>query len=170
MVGAVVCAAIGLRLGWTATLPVWAVIGAVGTLLAAVDWRTRQLPGAIVNPCLLFSAALIIAISAGTADWASLLFAAGGWAVAGGLFGLIWLVSPRSLGHGDVRLAALLAMCLGWCDATALLPALFLALVLAAGAGLLLRLGRWLHRGQPIPLGPFLIAGAVTAVLLSQSA
>ena len=164
--GAAVCSALGLRLGWTTALAVWALLGAAGTLLAVLDWRTRQLPGAIVNPCLLIAAVLIAALSATAADWPALLRAGTGWAIGGGLFGLIWLASPRSLGYGDVRLAALLGMALSWLSATAPLPGLFLALVLAAATGTAMRVSRRLDRGQHIPLGPFLIAGSIAAVLL----
>ena len=163
--GAVVCGSLGLRLGWTAALPVWVLLGAAGALLAVIDWRTLQLPGAIVNACLLLAAAWIVAASVVTGDWHGLQRAVAGWAAGGALFGLIWLASPRSLGYGDVRLAALLGMSLSWLDAATPLPGLFLALVLAAAAGLLLRATHHLDRGQPLPLGPFLLAGAVAAVL-----
>lgn len=167
--GATVCAGLGLRLGWTPALPVWVVLGAAGTLLAGIDWRTRQLPGVIVNSCLLLVATLAGTASVVTADWLGLLRAAAGWAVGGALFGLIWLASPRSLGYGDVRLAALLGMSLNWLNSAAPLPGLFLALVLAAANGLLLRATHRLERGQPTPLGPFLIASAVVAALLQPA-
>lgn len=143
--------------------------GSAGTLLAGIDWRTRQLPGVIVNSCLLLVATLAGTASVVTADWLGLLRAAAGWAVGGALFGLIWLASPRSLGYGDVRLAALLGMSLNWLNSAAPLPGLFLALVLAAANGLLLRATHRLERGQPIPLGPFPIAGAVVAALLQPA-
>lgn len=166
LTGAAICGELGLRLGWTAALPVWVLLGAAGVLLADIDWRTRQLPGAIANPCLLATAAWIGTASVVTADWGGLLRAAAGWAAGGALFGLVWLVSPSSLGYGDVRLAALLGMSLSWLDAAAPSPGLFLALVLAAATGLLLRATHRLDRSQPIPLGPFLLAGAVAAAVL----
>lgn len=164
--GAAICGGLGLRLGWTAAMPVWVLLGAAGVLLAGIDWRTRQLPGAIVNPCLLITAVWIGIASISTADWNGLLRATAGWAAGSALFGLLWLASPASLGYGDVRLAALIGMSLSWLDAAAPLPGLFLALVLAATTGLLLRATHRLHRGQPIPLGPFLLAGAIAAALL----
>ena len=166
VIGGAVCGGLGLRLGWTLALPVWVLLGAAGTLLADIDWRTRQLPGAIVKPCLLLAASWIITTSLLTGDWAGLQRAATGWTAGGALFGLTWLASPRSLGYGDVRLAALLGMSLTWLDAAAPLPALFLALVLAAVTGLSLRATHHLNRDQPIPLGPFLLAGAVAAAHL----
>lgn len=109
---------------------------------------------------------LIVGPSLVTADWAGLAQAGAGWAAAAVLFGLLWFASPRNLGYGDVRLGALLGLALGWSSATALLSALFLTLVLAAAVGLAMRAAGRLEADGMIPLGPFLIAGSVAAVLI----
>jgi leader peptidase (prepilin peptidase) / N-methyltransferase len=84
-----------------------------------------------------------------------------------GLFLLGWLAALRSLGYGDVRLAALLGLALGWLGWAALLLALFAGLLLAAAGGGVLALSGRLQADHQLPFGPFLLGGAVLAVLVS---
>lgn len=163
---AAVCGLLALRLGWAPALPAWLVVGSVGALLSVIDARTRLLPAAVVNPAQVAVAAALLAAAVTTSDYSPLLRAAGGWAVAAGLFALTWLASPSSLGYGDVRLAALLGMALGWLGWAQLYVALLLALLLASLVSTVLLLRRRLGRRDLIPLGPFLVAGAVAAALL----
>ena len=82
-------------------------------------------------------------------------------AVVFAIFYLLALASPRSVGLGDVKLAALLAGYLawhGWLTAFAGLAGGFLAAGIAALV--LLALGR-ADRSSHLPMGPFLIAAAV---------
>jgi leader peptidase (prepilin peptidase)/N-methyltransferase len=72
------------------------------------------------------------------------------------------LVSPASLGMGDVKLALLLVLGLGGLATQALVLGLLAA---AFGAVLMLRYGRSAAR-RSLPLAPFLSGGAAVAVLL----
>lgn len=169
VVSGAICGLLAARLGWSPDLLVWLLLGAVGTLLGEIDWRTQQLPAALVNPTLLTTAALITGTSAATSDWTGLIHAGAGWAAGTTLFGLAWLASPRSLGYGDVRLGALLGTALGWGSAAAAISGLFLALVLAAAIGLIMRAAGRLQSDGLIPLGPFLVAGSIAAVLVQPT-
>lgn len=148
-----ICGLMAARLGWSPEMLVWVLLGAVGTLLAEIDWRTQQLPAALVNPTLLTTTALIGGTSTATSDWTGLVHAVARWAAGAALFGLAWLASPRSLGYGDVRLGALLGTALGWGSAAAAVVALLFALVLAAAAGLSMRAVGRLQSDGLIPLG-----------------
>lgn len=74
----------------------------------------------------------------------------------GGLLWLLALVSKGNVGGGDIKLAAVLGLFLGW-------PLGFLAvllgLLLAGFAGVLLLATRLKGRKDPLPLAPFLSAG-----------
>lgn len=166
---AVTCALLGLKLGWSAALPGWLYLGAAGNLLAVIDWRIRRLPAGVVNPSQIAIALGLAAAAAATSDWASLLRGVAGWAVAGGVLLVGWLVQPGTLGYGDVRLAALLGMALTGLSWTHLSLAFFLALLSAAGAGGVLAVTGRLDADHHMPLGPFLIAGAVVTVLLGSA-
>ena len=82
------------------------------------------------------------------------------------LFAVAAVVRPRDLGMGDVKLVLLLGALLG----REVLPALAIGFCLVAAAGLVLlaRYGRPALR-RYIPLGPFIVAGAVAILLLSGS-
>ncbi len=87
--------------------------------------------------------------------------------VAAGFFFIIWSVSRGSwMGFGDVKLAFLLGLLLGF---PKILVGLFLAFILGSIIGLLLiSLGKKTIKSQ-VPFGPFLIAGSLVALFWGQS-
>lgn len=70
---------------------------------------------------------------------------------------------PVAMGFGDVKLAALVGVMLGW---ERLLVGLFVAVALGAVTGLLFRLTRSV---RVLPFGPFLATGAVVSLLLGDT-
>ena len=98
--------------------------------------------------------------SAVTHDWNRLLvgaIAAAAWFV---LFFAMNFVSARILGFGDVRLAPLLGLALGWLGVGYVIVGFFLANLIGALVGtILIALGK-IKRDQPVPYGVFLAAGS----------
>lgn len=143
--------------GWTA---VEAATAALLVWVAAIDVETHLLPNWLVLP----ATALVLTASA-LFDRSSFVEHAVWMVVAGGFFGLAAALRPRDLGLGDVKLVLLLGALLG----REVLPALAIGCSLVAGAGivLLIRYGRPALR-RYIPLGPFIAAGALAALLLSH--
>jgi leader peptidase (prepilin peptidase)/N-methyltransferase len=130
-----------------------------GVALTVIDVQTLRLPNGIIVPSWVLVGALLAAESArcgqpGRAVTALLASVAS----AAALF-LPALVLPASLGMGDVKLAGLVALLLGWSGWGAVVSGLVAGFVLAAGTGLLLVLTGRIGAQQPIPLGPFLIGG-----------
>jgi len=135
-----------------------ACVVAILVELAAIDLERRILPNRIVVPALLAVLAAQLALDP-SFYYVTLLCAA-----AAGLFLLLPSLFRRgAVGMGDVKLAALIGAALGPLAASAL------AIGLTAGgaAALLLVLRSRDALRQEIPLGPFLAAGAIAAVLLS---
>lgn len=91
----------------------------------------------------------------------TLLSAALGALVPAAFFLFLALVSRGGMGGGDIKLAAVMGLFLGWPQ---VLPAVFLA-ALAGGlvGGVLLVTGRK-KRKDPIPFGPFLALGSILMV------
>ena len=88
---------------------------------------------------------------------------AGGLALAGFYF-LLMVISPSGMGLGDVKLAVSLGTLLAWFGWRVLIAGGFVGFLLGGLAGLVVLLsGR--SREDHIPFGPFMIAGAVLAVL-----
>jgi leader peptidase (prepilin peptidase)/N-methyltransferase len=76
---------------------------------------------------------------------------------AGGLLGLIALVTRGAMGAGDVKFAAALGAGLGY---PLILPALFYGIVAAGVAALLLLVTRRARRRDFMAYGPYLALGA----------
>lgn len=73
---------------------------------------------------------------------------------------LLAFISRGGIGGGDIKLAAVIGICLGWPDGTV---AVILGCLLAGLAGLTLILLKVKSRKDVIPLGPFLGAGTLIA-------
>ena len=138
---------------------------ASGIVLTLIDLDTRRLPHAITGSALIVCAALLgLAVLLG-ADSASLLRALVGAAALWAFYAAIRFVRPDGMGGGDVRLAAVVGLMLGWLGWGPLLVGAFAAFVTggAFGVGMLLR-GR-AGRRTAIPFGPWIIVGAWIGVL-----
>ena len=161
----VLFAAAAARFGSTWALPAYLVFFASLVAVSAIDLEHHIIPNRIVYPTIFVSVPLLAAAGALTGDWhrfgQALLGAALAWLA---LFA-IHVVSPAGMGFGDVRLAFVLGLFLGWLGLSKVLTGLFLGFFLGAVIGLLLIALRLRTRRDHIPFGPFLAAGAVVAVL-----
>ncbi|MFI5054145.1 MAG: prepilin peptidase, partial [Acidimicrobiia bacterium] len=86
--------------------------------------------------------------------------------VAFGIFFVLHLVSPRSMGFGDVKLSFTLGLALGWIGWGEVVLGLFLGFFYGAVIGIALIVTRIRARSEAVPFGPFLAAGALTAILI----
>jgi leader peptidase (prepilin peptidase)/N-methyltransferase len=78
------------------------------------------------------------------------------------------LASRRGIGAGDVRLAAVLAMFLGYLGAIYVFQGLALGFMLGGAVALLLLISRKATRNTRIAFGPYLAAGAVVTVIFQS--
>lgn len=157
-----------LRFGPSPALPAFCYLAGIGVPLAVIDARCRRLPDALTLPSYPVALALLglaaLLLPGGGGHFRSALL---GLAVAGAVFLIQVLLYPAGLGWGDVKLSGLLGLYLGWLGLSALTAGLFLGYLSAAGAGLALIAARRASRKSLLPFGPFLLAGALAAILLS---
>ena len=73
-------------------------------------------------------------------------------------------VSPRILGFGDVRLAPVLGLALGWLGWRYVVLGFFSANVIGLAIGIFLIATKRRRRDQQIPYGVFLALGAALAI------
>jgi leader peptidase (prepilin peptidase) / N-methyltransferase len=166
LASAVSAGAIGLVLGWSWSLLVVLPLVPVGVALAVVDWRTRMLPTRLIAPAYAVTlVAILVAWLADGRDLADLERAALGWLIYGGMFFLLWFIYPRGLGYGDVRLSGVLGLALGWVGWSELLLGIWNGLLLGGIIGGVLAL---VTRRRDYPFGPFMLVGALLAVVLGQ--
>lgn len=162
----VVAGLLGLVLGWDAALVVLLPLVPVGVALAVIDWRTRLLPTRLIAPSYAVTlVAVLVAFLLDGRDLGDLERTAFGWLVYGGMFFLLWFVYPRGLGYGDVRLAGVLGLALGWVGWAELLLGIWAGLLLGGILGGLLSL---VTRRRDYPFGPFMLLGALLGVVLGQ--
>jgi leader peptidase (prepilin peptidase)/N-methyltransferase len=153
------------RLGWHWVLPAYLVVGAALVALAFIDGEHMRLPRSIVYPVLVFTTAWFLLTATVTHAWRPLWIAAicgAGWFA---LFLCLHLANPRWMGFGDVRLAALLGLVLGWLGVGQVLVGFFLANLLGAVVGVVLISRGRMSRGHQIPFGIFLALGTWTSIL-----
>ena len=136
--------------------------------LAVIDARTKKLPNRIVYPTLAVSA-VYLAVAALAGAPVDLLGAGIGFLGYGGGLLVVALVSPKGMGMGDVKLAALIGLVLGALGLRYVAVAAGLGILLG-GVGAVVALLAGASRKQAVPFGPFLAAGAVLAVFVAPQA
>ena len=133
--------------------------------LALIDLDTRRLPNAIVLPGYLVGSGLLTLACLLGADWWALARAGIGLVALFAVYALLWLVRPGAMGAGDVKLAGLVGLHLGWLGWGPLAVGGLAAFVLGGVFGIgLLAAGR-AGRRTAIAFGPWMIVGAWTGVL-----
>lgn len=152
--------------GFSWALPAFLYLVAIGVALALIDLDVYRLPNAIVLPSYAVGGGLLVLAAAATGDWAALVRAAIGGAALYAFYFLLMMVKARAMGFGDVKLAGVLGMYLGWLGWGPLVVGAFLGFLLGGLVGGGLMVLRRATRKSRIPFGPFMIAGAYVAVLV----
>lgn len=152
------------RFGYRWDLPAFLTLFAGLLALSCIDIERMLLPKKIVYPLTVSVALLLLIAAVETGKWHEYFvgIACGlGWFA---VFMLMYLVSPRFLGFGDVRLSLILGLSLGWLGIGYVLLGFFSANLVGAIVGIALIAAKRLNRESRIPYGAFLAAGCAIAV------
>ncbi|MFI6104502.1 prepilin peptidase [Streptomyces sp. NPDC051310] len=166
VVTALACAALAAATGPRPELAVWLLLAPFAVLLAAVDVRVHRLPDRVTLPLAGAAAGLlgVAALLPGHAgSWPAALL--GGLALGAAYFAL-FVIHPDGMGFGDVKLALSLGAALGWYGWGILFAGAFAGFLFGAVYGVVLIVLRRANRRSAIPFGPFMIGGALPALLL----
>ncbi len=166
--GVLVGALLGAALGWEWSWVLWVPFVPVYLALAVIDWRTRLLPTYLIWPTLLVLVALALVGWAVTGDGHAVVRAGLGFVTCFAFYFLLWLVYPRGLGFGDVRLSGPLGIALGWAGWGQVLVGVYAGFLLGGLIGGLLALAKVVER-KGFPFGPFMLLGAVIGLLWGDS-
>jgi leader peptidase (prepilin peptidase)/N-methyltransferase len=149
-------------------LPAYLYLVSVGVALAFIDLDHKRLPDVLTLPSYPVALLLLLLPAVLDDSWDSYLRAVLAGVALLLLYGLLWFVYPSGMGFGDVKLAGVLGIYLGWLSWGLLVLGGFLGFLLGAVVGVaLLALGR-ATRKTGVPFGPFMIAGTLIAVLWGQ--
>ena len=153
------------RFGWSPELPAYLYFASVGLALAVIDIDTKRLPNPLTLPSYVVIGALLLIPAVVDGSWWAY---ATSWMACLALFAfylLLVVIYPRGMGLGDVKLAGVLGLVLGWLGWGELAVGGFLGFLLGAVVGGLLMVVRRAGRKTKIPFGPFMILGALIAIL-----
>lgn len=154
--------------GVTPQLPAYLYLCAIAVALALIDLDTKRLPDAIVLPSYLVAAVLLTGAAAMTGDWSALLRAGIAGAALLTFYLVLFVIYPAGMGLGDVKLAGVLGMYLGWVGWGALVVGAFAAFLVGGlfAIGLMV-LGR-AGRRSGIPFGPWMLAGTAIGLAAGE--
>jgi leader peptidase (prepilin peptidase) / N-methyltransferase len=175
---------LGGRIGWVLPLPAFLVFGAALVVVTVIDVDHFRIPDRIVFPSLALCLPLLL-VAATVDDVTDGFLAAAAGAAAYFIFLFVFfMVSPRGMGFGDVKLALLLGLHVGWAGAVVLVDGEPLYRGLTYGMQLVLMAALFgsllgsivgltavaVKRRRKVffPFGPALCLGALLAVLFSE--
>lgn len=151
-----------------AAIPAYCILMSVLVAQTWIDLHTQRLPREITYWGIGLGA-IALSVAAVVIDepqriWMMAL----GAVIALAAMWLIYAVSKGGMGDGDVRLAPLLGMYLGWLNPGIVLPGLFFGFVAGAVVGVAMMAADRAGRRTAVPFGPFLALGTVVAIFVGQ--
>ena len=157
------------RLGPSPELPAVLAFIFGGVLLSVIDWKVQRLPTQLVYYTLAGVGSGLVLASLLVWDWVPLATAVAGGVLFANAFFLIWYLGQNFfgvmiLGMGDVRLAGVLGLMLGWYGLEFVLYGAIAGNLLAV----LLAVALSIHKRKLLmrySFGPPLIAGTLAVVL-----
>jgi leader peptidase (prepilin peptidase) / N-methyltransferase len=148
-------------------LPAYLFLGVIGAALTLIDLDVHRLPDLIVLPSYPIVLVLLLVPTVVTGLWGALLRAVLAGLALFGVYLALALVSPGGggLGFGDVKLAGVLGLGLGWLGWGPVVVSVLAAFVMGGVIALALLLARRATRSSHIAFGPSMILGAWVALL-----
>lgn len=160
--------AVTVRFGLTIELPAYLYLTAIAVALALIDFDVQRLPDSIVLPSYVVGVLLLMPAGAVEGNWWSAVRGLLAMSILFGVYLALAMAYPGGLGFGDVKLAGLLGLYLGWVSWGSVLWATFGAFLLGGGVGLGLIAARRARGKGAIPFGPFMLAGAFLALFFAS--
>src|SRR5205823_4860520 len=159
--------AVTARFGATAALPAYLYLAAIAVALAVIDVDVQRLPNVIVFPSYAAGTLLLVPAAAVHGHWSAL----GRGLLAMTLLWIFYfglsLLYRGGMGFGDVKLAGVLGLYLGWLGWSQVWIGTFAGFLLGGLVGAALLLSRRASRRSAIPFGPSMLAGALLALFVS---
>jgi leader peptidase (prepilin peptidase)/N-methyltransferase len=161
--------AFGIHFGIHADLPAYLYIAAVGVALAMIDIDLMRLPDILTLPSYPVGLALL-----GIAAWVddaphAFVRALIGMAALAAFYGLAWLLYPAGMGLGDVKLAGVVGLYLGWLGWGQLAVGAFAAFAVGAVVSIAIVGFKGGGRKTRVPFGPFMLIGLLIGIFAGHA-
>jgi leader peptidase (prepilin peptidase)/N-methyltransferase len=162
----VLFAVLAARIGAHLELIAYLYLGAVGLALALIDIDVKRLPDVLTLPSYAVGAVLLGIAS--TDEPESLLRALLGAAAMFAVYFALCFAYPAGMGFGDVKLSGVIGLYTAWLGWDVWAAGLLLGFFLGGFFGIGLILIRKGGRKTAVPFGPFMLLGALLAILFGQ--
>jgi len=151
-----------IRVGPSTRLVLYLIYSAIFAIVFITDMERRLILNAVMYPAIVL-ATVAGFLTPGMTWWSALAGGAIGFAffLGAALVGQA-LFGSGAMGGGDVKLAAFVGLVTGF---PLVIEALVLTILIGATVSLVLLITRVRSLGDPIPYGPFLIAGGMVTLL-----
>ena len=156
--------AITLGLGWSPALPAYLLFGVAAAIVTVTDLVERRIPNRVVGPAAGTLSLLGLAAGVSGDPW-PLARAAVAMVALAGFYVLLSLAFPGGMGMGDAKWAGVVGLVLGYLGWAAVADATLLGFWAAALFVLARRLAAPRLGRATVPMAPFMVVGAIAAVL-----
>ena len=154
---------VGGTAGWAA-LPAYLAFAWLAVALVWIDADVHRLPDGLVLPAYPVLLVLVAVATLGAGEWQPLVRALVCAAALYALYFVLALVSPGSLGFGDVKLSGLIGLVLGWLGVGAVVMGTVAGFVVGGVVALVMLAGRRVGLRSHIAFGPAMLVGAFVGV------
>ena len=134
-----------------------------------VDAATHRLSRRITMSTILFGGPLLVIAAIVADDPGRLVVSFACTVLLFVVFLLLWVLSRGGIGGGDVRLAIVMGMYLGWLGVSYVLVAVIVASVCGGIVALLLLVSRRATRTTRLAFGPYLALGTLVSIMAGES-
>ncbi|MET3162332.1 UNVERIFIED_ORG: leader peptidase (prepilin peptidase)/N-methyltransferase [Arthrobacter sp. UYEF10] len=158
---AALCAAFAFRFGADPALPAFILLAVLGVQLGRIDVALHLLPNPLVLSLLVGGVLCFLAATLGGEQWADLVRGLAGAVILFVIYLILALISPASLGMGDVKLAAPVGLYLGYLSWSHLLYGGLMGFVLNGVITVLVVARNCKKQTAEVAHGPSMIGAAV---------
>jgi leader peptidase (prepilin peptidase)/N-methyltransferase len=155
------------RFGGQPDMLAFIFLGALGVALAAIDMSVQRLPDRLVLPAYPVMVVLLAVAALAGHSYGALGRALLGGLALGGTYLALAVARPGGIGAGDVKLAGLTGLALGWLGWPTVIAGAALSFLLSGMVSVALIAARRLALHGVISFGPFMLGGALLAALAS---
>ena len=154
---------IGDAAGW-AGIPAYLLFAWFAVGLLWIDADVHRLPDGLVLPAYPALLVMLVVGTAGLGEWAALVRALACMAALYAVYFLMALISPSSLGFGDVKLAGVIGLVLGWVGVGTAVLGILAGFLVGGLVAVVFLVGRRAGLRSHIAYGPSMLVGAFVAL------